>query len=492
VSDSQISHHWQPLADYDSPPESLARPELVNLAEIWQEQRTLLENSDGLKSFNDRLRREWAIETGLLERIYSLDRGVTQILIERGIDAALLSDGLSGQDPTRVAAIIRDHEAVIEGLFAFVRGERTLSPGYIKELHSQLTRNQPTTTALDPTGKLLEVPLLHGKYKVHQNNPTRPDGSVHQYCPPEQVASEMDRLVELHLTHGSVSPEVEAAWLHHRFTQIHPFQDGNGRVARCLATIVLIRAGWFPLVIRDTQAERARYLDSLELADGGDLSAIVGAFAAAEKRAFVQALGISGQVLRLTRPEQVILAAKDLLVERERKRQLEWERAKETAHALKGLAASRLIQIAERLTKETRNYLPGSNFRADSEMADGKRSGWFRWQVIETAKQLAYFANTEAHREWTRLVLRSGSQSEILVSFHGIGHEFRGILAVSACFFRREQTGSGDREVVEVTPLSSEIFQINYLESLDAAQARFTDWFEEVLVRGLELWRKGL
>jgi len=22
-------------------------------------------------------------------------------------------------------------------------------------------------------------------------------------------------------------PEIEAAWLHHRFTQIHPFQDGN-------------------------------------------------------------------------------------------------------------------------------------------------------------------------------------------------------------------------------------------------------------------------
>lgn len=52
-----------------------------------------------------------------------------------------------------------------------------------------------------------------------------------------------------------VSPEVEAAWLHHRFTQIHPFQDGNGRIARLLASLVFIKAGWFPLVVtRDDRA----------------------------------------------------------------------------------------------------------------------------------------------------------------------------------------------------------------------------------------------
>jgi Fic family protein len=47
------------------------------------------------------------------------------------------------------------------------------------------------------------------------------------------VAAEMDKLVELHREHraAGVAPEVESAWLHHRFTQIHPFQDGNGRVA---------------------------------------------------------------------------------------------------------------------------------------------------------------------------------------------------------------------------------------------------------------------
>ena len=44
---------------------------------------------------------------------------------------------------------------------------------------------------------------------------------------------------------------MEAAWLHHRFVQIHPFQDGNGRIARALSTLIFVKAGWFPLVVRD-------------------------------------------------------------------------------------------------------------------------------------------------------------------------------------------------------------------------------------------------
>jgi len=93
----------------------------------------------------------------------------------------------------------------------------------------------------------------------------------------------MERLLEMHYHHieQDVSPEVEAAWLHHRFTQIHPFQDGNGRVARCLATLVLIRAGRFPLVVnRDQWVE---YIAALEEADAGDLDRLVKLFDQIEK-----------------------------------------------------------------------------------------------------------------------------------------------------------------------------------------------------------------
>jgi Fic family protein len=488
----KISYRWEPIHAYDEPPTVLAKPELRSLYEVWSEQRQILEKGEGLAKFNERLRREWAIETGLLERIYTLDRGVTQLLIERGIDASHIHRQESGQSPEKIVAIIRDHEAAMEGLFTFVRRDRDLAVGYIKELHAQLTRNQDTASAVDSQGRVVEVSLIKGAYKLQPNNPTRPDGSVHEYCPPEHVALEVERLVEMHREHVDVSPEVEAAWLHHRFTQIHPFQDGNGRVARCLATLVFLRAGWFPLVIRDTPQERERYLDALEAADHADLAPLVNVFGAAQKRAFVQALGISGQVQSLVRAEQVITATRDLLASRRQNRSKEWQRAKDTAERLRVLAATRLGEVASSLGAETGAYFDQARFFVDSEPSGGGRSHYFRWQIIETAKRLDYFANTAEHRSWVRLVLRADSQAEVLLSFHAAGAEYRGVIAVSACFFRREETEAGEREVTEVTPLSQEIFQVNYREQSDAAVGRFRTWLEDVVVKGLEIWRGGL
>ena len=61
----------------------------------------------------------------------------------------------------------------------------------------------------------------------------------------------------------------------------HPFQDGNGRVARALASIVLLRAELFPLHVR--REDREDYLDALERADGGSLDSLVQLFAARER-----------------------------------------------------------------------------------------------------------------------------------------------------------------------------------------------------------------
>ena len=85
----------------------------------------------------------------------------------------------------------------------------------------------------------------------------------------------MDRLIAMHgehLTKG-VPPEIEAAWLHHRFSQIHPFQDGNGRVARTLASLVFIQKGLFPLVV--TRDDKVEYLNALESADAGSLKELI-------------------------------------------------------------------------------------------------------------------------------------------------------------------------------------------------------------------------
>lgn len=67
-------------------------------------------------------------------------------------------------------------------------------------------------------------------------------------------------------------PTVErAAETHFRLVNIHPFVDGNGRVARLLMNLILLQQG-FPIAVI-TNEQRQDYLLSLERADAGDLEA---------------------------------------------------------------------------------------------------------------------------------------------------------------------------------------------------------------------------
>lgn len=268
---------WSPDTGIQDLPVDLAPLAVSSVADLrreWGQRKAELGDSDRLRLFSEQLAREWAIETGVIENLYDIERGVTQTLIEQGFQAALLEHGSTNKDRDYVLALIEDQKAALENLFAFVKQDRPLTTGYIKELHAMMTQSQHTTEAFTPTGEKIEVELIKGEWKREPNYPFR-DGVQYRYCPPEQTASEMDRLVEMHQRHldQNVPPEVEAAWLHHRFTQIHPFQDGNGRVARALASLVLIRSGLFPLVVpRD---EKTVYLESLERADAGSLRSLV-------------------------------------------------------------------------------------------------------------------------------------------------------------------------------------------------------------------------
>ncbi len=71
----------------------------------------------------------------------------------------------------------------------------------------------------------------------------------------------------------AMDPFVFAAWIHHAFVDIHPFTDGNGRVSRWLASLVLIKNRLPPLVVElDDYMDYSKALDS---ANQGDLTPLV-------------------------------------------------------------------------------------------------------------------------------------------------------------------------------------------------------------------------
>ena len=83
------------------------------------------------------------------------------------------------------------------------------------------------------------------------------------------IPREMSELCD-YVSRPSRCPPLSAAITHAWFTRVHPFRDGNGRVARLLANLVLVRNGWPPVVIRYT--DREDYLDALEESDAaGDI-----------------------------------------------------------------------------------------------------------------------------------------------------------------------------------------------------------------------------
>jgi hypothetical protein len=79
-----------------------------------------------------------------------------------------------------------------------------------------------------------------------------------------------------YISRKQICPPLAAAVAHAWFTHVHPFIDGNGRVARLLANILLIRNDWPPLIIR--HEERQEYLDALEESDVGRIQPLFGLF----------------------------------------------------------------------------------------------------------------------------------------------------------------------------------------------------------------------
>jgi Fic family protein len=485
-------YKWRPIEDLPDSWRDLASGELKSLAGVWLDQQKRLHESEALKIFNEKLQREWAIETGVLEKLYTIDRGITQLLIENGINAALIPHGTTDRPPEQVVAIIKDQADALEGIFAFVKGNRDLSTSYIKELHQVFTRHQDTVEALNGGGRTVHPILKKGEYKPWPNNPLRPDGEVHEYCPPEQVASEMERLVKLHHEHCEmhVPPELEAAWLHHRFTQIHPFMDGNGRVARALASLVFLRNSWFPLVVnRDNRDE---YIRSLEQADAGSLKNIVTLFVNLQKKAFVQALSVSEEILRGREDpiSAVIDAAHERLKTRAAKRRRQYEKVFSISQELENSVNNRLQQVADELQPKLAQVQ--QDYRVAVDKSWSGTEYWFKKQIVDIARNCKYFADTRTYAVWVRLKIIEQRQTELVFSFHSLGVTFSGVMAVSSFIDFRDKSENDEPSVDGPYATCKETFQFVYSEDPSEVKKRFGDWLEDAILSGLDRWRKQL
>jgi Fic family protein len=466
------------ITDLEGDPAELSASEIPGIKAVWTEQRSRLKGSAQLKDFTEKLSREWAIETGIIENLYDIERGVTQTLIERGFQAELLTHGSTNKPREYVIQLLRDQKDALDGVFDFVSSARSLSTSYIRELHAALLRSQHTTDAVDALGRHVEVPLIKGAWKAQPNYPAR-DGVTYTYCPPEQVASEMDQLIAIYDSHVAkgVATEVRAGWLHHRFTQIHPFQDGNGRVARAIASLVLIKDGLFPLVV--TRDDNTTYVKALEAADDGNLKRLIDLISKLQITQFRKASVISEALLA---EEDVQAALRGLLraadkVSAEKLASLRG--VFDLARDLERDLEERLKGIAPSVVKALQRVEPGSTVfvTRSSEHTDH----YFRAQIIENAKQhIGYFADTSEYRSWIALNMRWSRRGQLVFAFHGIGKPFNGSL-ICAPFLEFRDTDEEGQVRSALVPVTEDGFVFFYNETKERLMSRFRPWREEVL-----------
>jgi len=132
-----------------------------------------------------------------------------------------------------------------------------------------------------------------GKYRTRNVRITGADKT-----PPDwsKVTRQMDELTEKIAQYKGHPVEV-ASFLHHGFVRIHPFIDGNGRVARLLTNLYLIARGYPPVVLK--VEDRGKYYRFLRAADAGNFGLFVNFIAKAVNDSLTMYLSIFGGVNEL-------------------------------------------------------------------------------------------------------------------------------------------------------------------------------------------------
>ena len=295
---------WRRVADLPPEAEGWGIPAYREMVERWREARRELEDRKVSRYLLDIWLRErnraFAVETGQIEGLYLLRRGITEQLITEGFESVRGAHSVTGglNDRT-LRGLLEDQEETLEAVFDMAKGGTPLGHTTIRGLHAIVTRHQDTAVGIHGiTGERIQIPLRKGAYKERPNNPRRDDGFVHEYCPPEQVDSEMDAFLEFHRSHADrdLPTEVEAAWLHHAFVRIHPFQDGNGRMSRLLVAYAFARNREFPPIV--PSAGKRLYIDALELADDGDLRPFIDYLAFRSRESTVGAVQLAQSILK--------------------------------------------------------------------------------------------------------------------------------------------------------------------------------------------------
>ena len=146
--------------------------------------------------------------------------------------------------------------------------QQPLTQNFIRTLHRTLLREDYTVYRNLPGGVQTSYVIHAGQYKTRPNSVITRYGDRFEYASPEETPALMTDLVDWYNQaekDGKLSPVELAILFHYRYIRIHPFEDGNGRIARLMVNYILARHGYPMIVVRSRL--KHLYLEALYKAD---------------------------------------------------------------------------------------------------------------------------------------------------------------------------------------------------------------------------------
>lgn len=167
----------------------------------------------------------------------------TKLVLEEGVTI--------GGKPLKDHIEARNDAEAFDLMISFVNSNVSITQDVIQRIHELVTKG-----LLEDAGKYRTTNV-----RIAGSSTTPPDFS--------KIVKLMDEFIKD--TKGlKIHPLKKAAFIHYELVRIHPFVDGNGRVARLLTNLYLMEQGYPPIILKKT--ERQFYYKALNKANKGDLS----------------------------------------------------------------------------------------------------------------------------------------------------------------------------------------------------------------------------
>jgi Fic family protein len=214
-----------------------------------------------LDNIDRKIRLEWNYNSNAIEG-NRISLGETRALLTQNITP--------GGKRFEEVRDIQGHNRAITCVYDWIQRKMKLTETAIRDLHKVLMVEEHEIEAQTETGEKTRKRIRPGHYKDEPNFVTV-GGKKVLYALPQDVPAQMHELLTWYRDRASgaeLHPILVASIFHHRFTRIHPFDDGNGRLGRLLLNFILMERGYAPVIL--TVSEREIYISALRAADADD------------------------------------------------------------------------------------------------------------------------------------------------------------------------------------------------------------------------------